>query len=113
MGEVINVADLGSFTLDELQLTPEQRAVVGLREKIAEAMNSAYIEHTPEFAEAMDETSRHDGHQFYGGCYVCRGDVDELARRVQAVVTQELVEREQEITRLRAELHQLKTTASS
>lgn len=55
------------------------------RAQIVEALNSAYIDPGDQFAQ-LRESSRHDGHQFSGGCYVCRGDVDKLADRVMSEV---------------------------
>lgn len=66
-----------------------------LRDQIAESLNSAYRPNPPG-CEDLDETSRHDGHQFSGGCYVCRGDVPKLVDAVSGVVAPLLAEREAE-----------------
>lgn len=53
-----------------------------LRERITEAFNTAY----EPLGEGGDKSFRHDGHQFFGACFVCRGDVPQLVDRVMPVV---------------------------
>lgn len=55
---------------------------MSLFDVIAEALNSAHEDPGDEFA-SLRESYRHDGHRFNGACYVCRGDVGELAERVR------------------------------
>lgn len=55
------------------------------RAKVVEALNTAYIDPGDQYAHLRTEC-RHDGHHFHGGCYVCRGDVDQLADRIMSEV---------------------------
>ena len=53
-----------------------------LRDEIAEVLNTAH-EAPHEDHPALVKAYRHDGHDYHGACYVCRGDVNELADRVR------------------------------
>lgn len=55
--------------------------MTSLTDVIAEALNSAYPESNDD--GDLRKWNRHDGHKYYAACYVCRGDVPELARRVR------------------------------
>lgn len=55
------------------------------RAKVVEALNSAYIDPGDQYAQLRPE-SRHDGHHFSATCYLCRGDVDQLADRIMSQV---------------------------
>jgi hypothetical protein len=55
--------------------TPDREA---LEAAIAEAFNTAH-EPTPDEYSTLEESHRHDGHQYYYACWLCRNDVDKLA----------------------------------
>jgi hypothetical protein len=62
--------------------------MTSLKDVIAEALNSAHEDPGEEF-ESLRKSYRHDGHKFNGACFVCRGDVPELAERIRAALVDE------------------------
>lgn len=62
-----------------------------LRERIAEALNSAF---ESSGNSDLDAHRRHSAHQYSGWCYVCQGDTAKLANAVMRVVGPELKRRD-------------------
>lgn len=62
--------------------------MTSIKDVITEALNSAHEDPGDEF-ESLRKSYRHDGHRFNGACFVCRGDVPELAERIRAALVDE------------------------
>jgi hypothetical protein len=62
--------------------------MTSLKDVIAEALNSAHEDPGDEF-DSLRKSYRHDGHKFNGACFVCRGDVAELAERIRTALVRE------------------------